>query len=441
MVEMGRELFAHEWKQGEPGIPGGDGLGPVYNAISCAACHTQGGIGGGGAIDKNAEMLSVVAPTRDAPLTGAAFTKTLKEIHPGLVTGDKVNSSVILHRYGVDPRYDAARTNLVGVPTFAMLNEEGKKSLQRAIMAKPVMSFSPTPGVQFRLSQRQTPTLFGAGLIDQIPEELIAEIAALQNSQEGEISGRVAPDGIHVGRFGWRCQIADLYEFVIGACANELGLQVPGKDQALDPFQPHYAPPGYDLNKLQCRAITMYVASLPPPQFVKPTDPEQAALAKRGYQLFQSVGCATCHLENVGPAKGLFSDLLLHDMGAELVDPIPAMPTIRIDKIEWHRTPDGEARLEPKFRPGTKIPVTYGGPTASAIITNLNMEWRTAPLWGLHDTPPYLHDGRAKSVLEAIAFHGGEAHGARGRFFALPAVDRVAVLQFLDCLRSPAVAK
>jgi hypothetical protein len=71
------------------------------------------------------------------------------------------------------------------------------------------------------------------------------------------------------------------------------------------------------------------------------------------------------------------------------------------------------------------------------LPTNLAQEWRTPPLWGLKDSAPYLHDGRAATVVEAIALHGGEAEACTKRYLALPAGDRLAMLAFLECLRAP----
>jgi CxxC motif-containing protein (DUF1111 family) len=71
------------------------------------------------------------------------------------------------------------------------------------------------------------------------------------------------------------------------------------------------------------------------------------------------------------------------------------------------------------------------------VATNLEQEWRTPPLWGVADSAPYLHDGRAATLVDAIALHGGEAEACTKRFFELPITERVAVLEFLACLRAP----
>jgi CxxC motif-containing protein (DUF1111 family) len=71
------------------------------------------------------------------------------------------------------------------------------------------------------------------------------------------------------------------------------------------------------------------------------------------------------------------------------------------------------------------------------IPTKVTQEWRTAPLWGVADSAPYMHDGRAATMLEAIALHGGEADGTTQRFLSLPTGDRLALLEFLNCHKAP----
>jgi len=138
-----------------------------------------------------------------------------------------------------------------------------------------------------------------------------------------------------------------------------------------------------------------------------PTPGPETAARARGGELFASIGCASCHVPAfiAGPSPipsiagrtvTLYSDLLLHDMGAGLAD----------------NRPDGQAN---------------------------GREWRTAPLWGLRVMRDFLngdafllHDGRAASIEEAILLHGGEAETARTMFEALVAADRAALLDFVE---------
>jgi len=261
---------------------------------------------------------------------------------------------------------------------------------------------------------------------------------------------------------------------VLGACANELGLEVPGNQQPQHPLWPKYRPEGLDLTDEQCRQLTSFVASLPPPQFVEPAAAEQREIVAQGQRLFASIGCATCHVKRIGPVQGIYSDLLLHDLGPGLTDPVLAAATLIFLKQHPPKDAPPDAKnvstsIPPGQLPGPPPPQPappnhyYGGsafqslflagaPAATVKITDpktrmvneftvqqttVDREWRTPPLWGLADSAPYLHDGRAASVVEAIALHGGEADACTKRYFALPAGERLAMLEFLKCLRAP----
>jgi hypothetical protein len=260
-----------------------------------------------------------------------------------------------------------------------------------------------------------------------------------------------------------------LHDFVLGACANELGLEVPGNSQPLDPLRPEYRPTGLDLTAAQCLSLTAFVAALPAPRFVEPKEDERRAIVAHGRKLFSSIGCAACHVERIGPVENMFSDLLLHDLGPALADPVLAAATLELVKQRPLAADNGEgAAIVNTSIPRTVPPQPspsgsyYGGPSFTSLAvssppstvkiadpqagveneyrvqqTNLDREWRTPPLWGLADSAPYLHDGRAATVVEAIALHGGEADACTKRFVAASAGDRLAILEFLKCLRAP----
>ena len=227
------------------------------------------------------------------------------------------------------------------------------------------------------------------------------------------------------GRFGWRGHVANLSDFVLTACAMELGLETPNHPQVSDPTVPARLAPkakGPDLSNEQCDDLFEFVASLEPPQQVVPNDPQAAALVNNGQALFHSIGCAACHMARLGNVEGIFSDLLLHDMGAGLNDPLPANPE--------------------KTRVGTRsIGGGYGGGSFDVFAelpTSIRREWRTPPLWGVADSAPYLHDGRASTLEDAIIQHGGEAQSSKERFLELPTENRTPILLFLQTLRAPA---
>ncbi len=475
MIDAGRTLFERQWVAGEASRPGADGLGPVFNHVSCAACHKQGGLGGAGPIDVNASMVSVEVPKLPEAPQRKAFMAALKSVHSGFFTTDgEIRSNLILHRFGVDPRYAAMRRGIVGSEAPFQPTEDEREQLQRELSRLPVRPVAAAAPLKLVVTQRNTPALFGARQIDAIPDATLHALAAAQ-SKHPEVSGRVAPINLtKAGRFGWRGQIEHLHDFVLGACANEMGLEVPGNAQPADPFLPEYKPAGQDLSAAQCLSLTSFVASLDPPKFVKPDHPQKQELVDRGRKVFQNVGCTNCHVESIGPVKEIFSDLLLHDMGPGLADPVHAQPTmVQVSQVLMNA--DAKYEQEGKLiSDGAKKPIVmqyYGGPpqfvmegvttyeTKSGITTivpasptdkrtmiktkfepaptNLAQEWRTPPLWGLADSAPYLHDGRAATVLDSIALHGGEAEKSTARFLALDVADRLAMLEFLSCLKVP----
>jgi CxxC motif-containing protein (DUF1111 family) len=248
------------------------------------------------------------------------------------------------------------------------------------------------------LAQRNTPALFGTGLIDQIPEHVI--IANMRDKIALHMAvGRILrlPNG-GLGRFGWKAQTSSLSEFVQAACANELGLSNPNHPQPTPLRRPEYKKVGFDLTQEQCDQMTAFIASLPRPIERTPTDANERTDAAQGKVLFRRMGCADCHTPSLGSVKGIYSDLLLHRMGSEL-----ASGGVYYD----FGTPSN-------------------GPQAD--------EWRTTPLWGVADSAPYMHDGRAATLDDAIRMHGSYAH----RYLSLPRDDQRRLITFLKTLRAPA---
>ena len=408
-VTRGEALFLKEWVVADPSSPQGDGLGPVYNATSCIACHGLGAPGGAGPENRNV-VLVTATPTGSQPLP-----KTLGKIHPGLANA----RSVVVHRYGVDSAYGSWRRS------FFEGNRSGQavKAVSDAAEETPEMRIQQIvgrtgpanrvaqratrpdggPGVALRVSERNSPALFGAGRIDSVTAEVLIDEAA---AQPGPLRGKVSrmSDG-RIGRFGWKGQIAGLHEFVRSACASELGLEVPGHAQAPSPLDSTAQARGLDLTEVDCDDLVAYVRALPSPVAVDPEGPYGIPAMAEGRALFAEVGCATCHVPTLGEVRGIYSDLLLHEMGSRLSD-------------------SGSYYGESTESPGSASPG----------------QWRTPPLWGYRDSAPYLHDGRAETLEEAVAFHDGQASTAAHQFFALSEPKRDAVETFLKSLVAPSAA-
>jgi CxxC motif-containing protein (DUF1111 family) len=257
---------------------------------------------------------------------------------------------------------------------------------------------------------RRSLPLFGAGLIEAIPDQAISSLTMVPKPPG--VAGRthIVTDVItgqpRVGRFGWKAQHATLRAFAGDAYRNEMGI-------TNEVFPEEGAPNGN-------RGLLATVDRVPDPEdlpdpatgrsgvdkfsnfmrfLAPPPRGEITESAKQGEEVFNRIGCASCHaVLTTGPSDDplfdrkpvpLFSDLLLHDIG----------------------TGDGIAQDDARAN-----------------------EIRTPPLWGLRVRSPLLHDGRAARIEDAIRMHGGEAAGVRSDFERLGPAERQALLNFLKSL-------
>jgi CxxC motif-containing protein (DUF1111 family) len=331
------------------------GLGPIFNGPSCQGCHLQAGTGGAG----------TVIVTRFGQRTAAGFD-------PLASLGGS-----LLQDKAIDPAV------LEVVPPQANVS-----------------------------AKRVTTPLFGAGLIEAIPDATIIQAAGI--SRPDGIRGRVAfitdvtTGKTRVGRFGWKAQQATLLAFAADAYLNEMGItnrffpteNAPNGNQALLARFDAVAEPEDVVDpatgKSDIDRATDFMRYLAPP----PPGPSSAS-SLAGARVFESIGCSSCHTPTMftGPSPvasiankpvPLYSDLLLHDMG----------------------------------KLGDGIAQAAAGPT----------EIRTAPLWGLRVRTRLLHDGRSATVSDAIGAHDGEALAAARRFAGLSKTDRQALLDFLGSI-------
>ena len=375
----GRRLFHTRFDDGKHSEPGNPPLpeqagklGPQFVAASCSSCHP--GNGGGRPLTAQLDaQSSLVFKLYDAPALGGQLQLAEGGARPSGIEERRVTlsdgESVLLRR----TRYELAVA--------------GASSVR----------FSP------RIARR----LVGLGLLEAIDESaLLARADPLDCDGDG-ISGRALlvtePNSElrRLGRFGWKAEKVSVEHQVADALAADLGVETrlfPGPSGRTE------------LTEAELAALTTYMRLL--------AVPPQRTLdeVERGRLAFASVGCASCHaplletaaahpfVELRGQTVRPYSDLLLHDMGAELADESGA--------------------------PGDQSE----GERASAS------EWRTPPLWGIglsrtvQGYVALLHDGRAASVLEAVLWHGGEAAGAKQRFSELSREERAALLKFVESL-------
>jgi CxxC motif-containing protein (DUF1111 family) len=546
---QGRELFEREWLPGDSRTHGGDGLGPVYNDSSCIACHNLGGNGGAGPVSKNVDIITAspaaqmvpqaVARPASSSFLGKALgslvgldapkpsepaatvkpaarrridTGPLVKAHPGFRTA----RSVVLHRFGTDPAYETWRLSMTGLGQFTPPGLDEKTTAmmqaQNLVNLRAQQSMQNTIG-QFELvrSQRNPTALFGTGLIDAIPEQAIEDAAKVKHAGYPEVAGRVSRlKDKRIGRFGWKAQTASLGDFVLTACAVELGLEVPDRHQGGNPRKPEAQAKGLDLTGQECNALMDYVRALPKPSENRPATATESREIAAGRALFAATGCATCHSPKLGDVEGIYSDLLLHDLGPQLgdvgqysvfdpsssegeiideegpiadsatcpspdipaevvafevavaptcavaptpVEPVP--PAIELERVGTPATPQAAAAVvappvlvelpNAPTPPVALQPVPVGiplPPTSAPVKRPTSgpasrFEWRTAPLWGFRDSGPYLHDGRADTLDQAVALHGGESATIAQKFFALSPRERRQVEAFLKSLTAP----
>ena len=158
----------------------------------------------------------------------------------------------------------------------------------------------------------------------------------------------------------------------------------------------------------ECAALVTYLASLP-----RPEEPQAGKPAvEQGRKLFEFIGCADCHRANLGDVSGLYSDLLMHNMGAALGG-------------------GGYSAFVPEAAAAPQAERPWHG----------DSEWRTPPLWGVASSAPYLHDGRAVTLHDAIVLHGGQATASADQFRKLMPAGQQSLILFLSSLAAPANAE
>ncbi len=333
LVERGQTLFQTAFTPAE-------GLGPLFNGRSCLECHGSPASGG-------------------AARPGAGFV---------LRVGRRLPDG------GFDP-----------------LAGQGGPVARAHSVAELGEACAIAPGIPAAAnvtSVRSSPSLFGLGLIETIPDEAILAAAARHGTRGRPNLVRDTEGHARVGRFGWKADTATLEQFVADAFRNELGITSPLAPVDLAPAPGCEGEPAPKDDGGAVRAVAAYIRSLP-----LPSSSEPPWLA--GQAAFARAGCGACHIpalpDSEGEAVPLYSDLLLHDMGPTLDDGM-----------------------------------TQGAASGA--------EWRTALLAGLGARRRFLHDGRAASIAAAILAHDGEGARAAETFRHLPPEQRENLLAFLGAL-------
>ncbi|MCP3916666.1 MAG: hypothetical protein GY711_14010 [bacterium] len=351
-----------------------EGLGPFYNATACASCHSS------------------PVPGGSAPLYRNFYIA---------VWGTQFNQFFLPPLLGpVIPFYGSGDDH-----AFATFTLEGG----RTVIPPDYFGFPVT------VAQRNSVPIFGTGLFEFVSDTTIMGNSDPDDADGDGISGRYNTDGGAIGRFGAKSQSNNVEFFTRGPLMNQMGVT---SDPFLGsggivslgapPFQISTGPddpltdsdgvPDPEISHNDLGDLIAFSRFLAPPQ-KKLFTPE----ATNGELVFDQIGCTACHLPSLPSSRGpveAYTDLLLHEMGPDLADNL-----------------------------------FFGVPQPSSISeVHSGLEFRTQPLWGVSLHAPYLHDGRAETLEEAIELHGGEATDSRDDFLALPASDRADLITFLEHL-------
>jgi CxxC motif-containing protein (DUF1111 family) len=415
--KLGNALFQKLWVSSPSSTQASDGLGPLYNARSCQTCHVKDGRGRPPLAGEDAVslLLRLARPARNEAERAAIAQHEVLNF-PDVTYGRQLQNLAI-------PDLAAEGKPVVNYVEKPVRLADGEMVMLRK-PAYAVMGLQYGPlGTDTTLSARIAMPTLGLGLIEAIAEADILAGADPDDKNGDGISGRPAfvrdhrTGEVKLGRFGWKAQNSSVRDQSASAFSHDIGISTPDapnaygdctdaqKDCLAMPtgVQPRLGPveapdPILDL-------VTFYTENLAVPQRRNVGD----STVLQGKQLFYASGCASCHTpkfvtrrDAADPMHSFqliwpYSDFLLHDMGGELAD-------------------------------GQQVGEASG------------QEWRTQPLWGIGLTQSvngngfYLHDGRARSLTEAILWHGGEAQKARDAFAALQKSDRQALLAFLESL-------
>jgi len=397
--EIGDSFFTQNWVTAPASTDARDGLGPIFNAQACASCHLRDGRG-------------VPASTGDGQL-GLLIRLS--------IPGESANGGPNPHPDYGDQLQDRS---ILGVPAEAELvisyTERGGTYEDGTTYSLRVPTYDlagapALPAADVMMSPRLAPQVIGMGLLEAIPEDDLVAAADPDDVDGDGISGR--PNWVwnpvtgrtELGRFGWKANAPTVEVQSAGAFNGDIGITSPPfPDQPCTASQPECseAPDGGEPEVTDDRlaSVTFYTRTLAVPAMRNHQAPE----VERGRGEFDNLGCASCHTPShttgFDPVAALseqriypYTDLLLHDLGPDLAD----------------GRPDFEAD---------------------------GSEWRTPPLWGLgliddvNGERFLLHDGRARTIEEAILWHGGEAEAASEAFRTASAAVRADLVAFLESL-------
>ena len=391
---VGNGVFDRMWVAAPSSTIASDGLGPYFNARSCQGCHLKDGRGHPPS-PGDTSMVSMLFGLSD-PTGGPdpVFGRQFQDLSIAGLPGE-------------------GRVTVTYEPVDFAFPDGDVVTLR-----KPIYATEAAIGHETSLNPRIAPPMIGLGLVEAIDARDLAAQADPNDLNGDGVSGRISWVGSakapELGRFGWKATAPSLEVQSATAFSNDMGLSTwrhPAPYGDCTTYQTECIAAfhgngdgGPEVTDDLLALVTFYAANLAVPARRDVSDPEVLA----GKALFYGAGCPTCHVPKFATRADAapeqrnqliwpYSDFLLHDLGPGLAD----------------ANPTGDVS---------------GG------------EWRTTPLWGIGLTKVvnghtfFLHDGRARSIEEAILWHGGEAEASRDAYATLSRQDRASLLRFLESL-------
>ncbi|XPV69332.1 MAG: di-heme oxidoredictase family protein [Halarcobacter sp.] len=397
---LGRSFFTIPWVEAPSATTARDGLGPLFNANTCNSCHpkTTRGI----LYNKNGTLSRTIIAKLSIPSNNSKEHKDLIYKN-GLVTEPTYGGQIAINAvHGVkfegrpEIHYEEININFPDGEVETLLKPKYSiENLQYGDLHKDTI-------LTFRLA----PSLYGVGFLNDIKEEdILANTDEFDKDNDG-ISGKAnfvySPftKKYELGRFSWKANLVNLKHQTANAAINDMGLTttIYQKDTCTkEQIACNNSPKGRDAIDLPDNRLEAVVYFLEKQKLHKVNKTKEF---KEGLKLFKQIGCVKCHVDTFITKSGKkiapFTDMLLHDMGEGLSD----------GRSEFKAT---------------------------------ESEWRTPALWGLSlnekvtgKKPRLLHDGRARSVQEAILWHDGEAKNIKENYMKLEKKDRDFILKFLE---------
>jgi CxxC motif-containing protein (DUF1111 family) len=409
---VGNSFFRSPWVIAPSTTTARDGLGPLFNTNACQNCHIKDGRGHPPESDDvNAVSMLVRLSIPDDPSQAELVKKN--GVLPEPTYGGQLQDMAVP---GVEPE---GRVRIEYEPMPVRFRDGTEVELRKPTLSITHLGYGPMHP-ETRASVRVAPPMIGLGLLEAIPDAAILANADPDDKDGDGISGRPnwvwddEQQTVVMGRFGWKAGQPNLNQQNVHAFSGDMGLTTSLRNfDDCTPTQTDClaAPNGNgpdgepEVSDNILRLVLFYSRNLGVPARRNIENPQVLA----GKNLFYKAGCQQCHTpqfktrhdaaepELANQVIRPYSDLLLHDMGAELAD----------NRTEFQAT---------------------------------GREWRTPPLWGIGLTQTvsghtqFLHDGRARNVLEAVLWHGGEAQAAQRQVLAFDAEQRAALLAFLNSL-------